>query len=334
MKEKIINEILKAMGNCLSGQQLLQLTETLTYVFENLEIKVTNNTLTTDIQTSEKLVQMYLVCQKINGIADSTLVAYRFTLKKFMEFVNFKAWDKIDTNNIRLYLYQCEKRGNSKTTVDNIRRNLSTFCQWLEDEGYIEKNPCKKISRIKEPSRIKRFFSEYEIEMLRDSCRTKKEMALVDLLISSGLRIGEIPTIKISEIDWNEGKFHVIGKGNKERVGYLTVRAKKHLQEYILERESSGIVSDYLFCRSKAPYDAPMGKQAINKVLKQIGNRCNLPEIHVHGIRAYFATNLSKHGVAADIIQLLMGHESYSTTLRYYCEPNIDVARKAVLSCA
>ena len=334
MKEKVINEILKAMSHHLSGLQLSQLTETLTHVFENLEIEVTNNTLVTDIQTSEKLVQMYLVCQKINGIADSTITAYKFTIKKFMEFVDFKAWDKIDTNTVRLYLYQCEKRGNSKTTIDNIRRNLSAFCQWLEDEGYIQKNPCKKISRIKEPSRLKRFFSEYEVEMLRDSCKTKKEMALVDLLISSGLRIGEIPTIKVSEIDWNEGKFHVIGKGNKERVGYLTVRAKKHLREYILERETHGITSDYLFCRSKAPYDVPIGKQAINKTLKQIGDRCNLPDIHVHGLRAYFATNLSKHGVSADIIQLLMGHESYSTTVRYYCAPNMDLARKAVLSCA
>lgn len=334
IKEQLITRIIQTMSNTLDKLQLSQLTEVLATTFRDVEMEPTNNALTVDLATNEKLVQTYFVCQKINGMADSTIKAYRFTLMKFMEFANYISWDKVDTNLIRLFLLKCEKQGNKKTTVDNARRNLNTFFQWLENEDYISKNPCRKICRIKEPIRLKRYFSEYEMEALRDSCKNKKELALIDLLISSGLRVGEVPTIKISEIDWNEGQFKVIGKGNKERYGYLTVRAKKHLQEYLKERESRGVLSDYLFCSSRSPYDRPMGKQAINKAIKKIGSRCNMSDIHVHGIRAYFATNLSIHGIPAETIQLLMGHESYSTTVRYYCKPNQLVAKAAVLSAA
>ena len=334
IKERLLTQIIQAMSNSLDKLQLSQLTEVLSTTFRDVEMEPINNALTVDLATNEKIMQTYFVCQKINGMADSTIRAYRFTLVKFMEFANYSSWDKIDTNLIRLYLLKCEKSGNSKTTVDNARRNLNTFFQWLENEDYIAKNPCRKICRIKEPSRIKRYFSEFEMEALRDSCKNKKELALIDLLISSGLRVGEVPTIKISEIDWNEGQFKVIGKGNKERYGYMTVRAKKYIQEYLKERENRGIVSDYLFCTSRSPYDRPMGKQAINKAIKKIGLRCNMHDIHVHGIRAYFATNLSKKGIPAETIQLLMGHESYSTTVRYYCKPNQSVARAAVLSAA
>lgn len=334
IKEQLITQIIQTMSNTLDKLQLSQLTEVLSTTFRDVEMEPTNNALTVDLTTNEKLVQTYFVCQKINGMADSTIKAYRFTLVKFMEFANYISWDKVDTNLIRLFLLKCEKQGNKKTTVDNARRNLNTFFQWLENEDYISKNPCRKICRIKEPSRIKRYFSEFEMEALRDSCKNKKELALIDLLISSGLRVGEVPTIKISDIDWNEGQFQVIGKGNKERYGYMNVRAKKHLLEYLKERESRGIVSDYLFCSSRSPYDRPIGKQAINKIIKKIGARCNMNDIHVHGIRSYFATNLSKHGVSAEIIQLLMGHESYSTTVRYYCKPNLSEAKAAVLSAA
>lgn len=334
IKEKIITQIINSMSTCLNSIQISQLTEVLSNTFRDIEMTPQNNALSIDLETSESIVKTYFVCQKINGIADSTIRAYKFTLVKFMEFANYIPWHHVDTNLIRLFLLNCEKKGNSKSTVDNNRRNLNTFFQWLENEDYIAKNPCRKICRIKEPSRIKRYFSELEIESLRDSCQNKKELALIDLLISSGLRIGEIPTIKLSEINWNEGQFKVIGKGNKERYGYMTVRAKKHLLEYLKERENKGIISDYLFCSSRSPYDRPMGKQALNKAIKKIGMRCNMNDIHVHGIRAYFATNLSKRGIPAETIQLLMGHESYSTTIRYYCKPNQDMARKAVLESA
>ena len=166
IKERLLTQIIQAMSNSLDKLQLSQLTEVLSTTFRDVEMEPINNALTVDLATNEKIMQTYFVCQKINGMADSTIRAYRFTLVKFMEFANYTSWDKIDTNLIRLYLLKCEKSGNSKTTVDNARRNLNTFFQWLENEDYIAKNPCRKICRIKEPSRIKRYFSEIEMEEL------------------------------------------------------------------------------------------------------------------------------------------------------------------------
>ncbi|MCD7726640.1 MAG: tyrosine-type recombinase/integrase, partial [Clostridiales bacterium] len=332
MKDRLINEILTTMSISLNKEQISQLAVTLSETFKNIDI-VENETNKNDVlvlsQENYVLLKRFFVNKKLDGLSQSSINAYNFCIKKFLNFIDYRNLCKVDTNLIRLFLYNC-KNTCSKTTVDNYRRYLNSFYQWLDNEGYVDKNPCKKIARIKEPERHKRYFSELEIEKLRDSCKTKKEMALIDLLISSGVRIGEIPTIKISKINWENGCFSVIGKGDKERYCYMNVRAKKHIQEYLEERMDNGIISDYLFCHSRKPYDLPLSKSSINKTIKNIGKRCGVEDIHVHGIRTYFATNLSDKGVRPETIQLLMGHGSYSTTVRYYCKPNNNNAQYVV----
>lgn len=333
-KEQFINELVRAMSNVLEKSQITQLINTMSYMLNNVELVATDHQLTTEnMNNNNKILNSFFACKKIDGLSYESAKSYKFTLRKFLDYTNWMPLLKVDTNIIRLYLLHCEQNGNSKSTIDNNRRNLNTFFQWLEDEDYIQKNPCRKIKRIKEGNRIKRYFTELDMEKLRDSCRNERELALIDLLISSGLRVGEVPTIKMSEINWEEGSFVVTGKGDKQRRCYMTVRAKKHLQDYLADRERRGIKSDYLFCRTKAPY-GKIGKAAIGKTVKQIGERCGIPDIHIHGIRAYFATNLSDKGTPTQIIQALMGHESYSTTERYYCKSNSNNARAAVLTCA
>lgn len=333
-KEQFINEIVRAMDNVLEQTQMSQLIQVMSQLLKDVELIATEHQLTTEnMNNNYKLLNAFFACKKIDGLSFESAKSYRFTLRKFMDYTNCMPLLKVDTNIIRLYLLHCEQSGNAKSTVDNNRRNLNTFFQWLEDEDYITKNPCRKIKRVKEGARVKRYFTELDMEKLRDSCKNSRELALIDLLISSGIRVGEVPTIKMNEINWEEGSFVVTGKGDKQRVCYMTVRAKKHLLDYLRAREENGITSEYLFCRSKAPY-GQIGKTAIGKTVKQIGERCGIPDIHIHGIRAYFATNLSDKGVPTQTIQALMGHESYSTTSRYYCKPNSRNARMAVLSCA
>ena len=332
-KEQFMNEIKRAMEPVINSSQMSVLISTLSKLVQHIDITSSEYALSMDLQNNHKLINCFLACKRIDGLAPKSERAYMFTIRKFLDYINWLPIPKIDTNTIRLYLLHCEQSGNSKSTCDNVRRNLNSFFQWLEDEDYIAKNPCRKIKRMKDEHKIKRYFTDLEIEMLRDSCKDIRELALIDLLISSGIRVGEVPTIKISEIDWSEGRFTVTGKGNKQRYCYMTVRAKKHLQDYLKDREKKGIHSDYLFCRMKSPY-TKIGSAAIGKLVKQIGERSGVADIHVHGIRSYFATNLSDKGVAAQVIQALMGHESYSTTVRYYCRPNTKEAREAVLSCA
>lgn len=332
-KNQFINEIVCAMSNTLDSTQSTKLVNVLSYMLKDVELVATNNQLSIDLQNNNKILNCFFGCKRIDGMSEETERTYKFGIRKFLDYINWMPLTKVDTNIIRLYLLHLEQKGNTKTTIDNNRRVLNAFFQWLEDEDYIHKNPCRKIKRIKEKQVIKKYFNELDMEKLRDACKNIRELALIDLLVSSGVRVGEVPTIKISEIDWNEGSFIVTGKGNKQRICYMTVRAKKHIQDYLLARAKKGIVSDYLFCRMKAPYTR-IGKAAIGKAVKIIGERCGIFDIHVHGIRAYFATNLSDKGVPTQVIQNLMGHESYSTTSRYYCQPNNKLARTAVLNCA
>lgn len=334
LKEKIINEIIRLMSDCMDKNQTARLLDALSVTLQDVEFVSNKNALSTDMVDNKKIINSFIVCKRIDGLSTSSEKAYLYTLKNFMEFTHYSALTKIDTNAIRCYLIHLEQKGNSKTTCDNNRRNLNSFFQWMEDENYITKNPCRKIKRIKEPFRLKRFFSEMEIEKLRDACETKRELALIDLLVSSGLRIGEVPGIKLTDINWNSASFTVIGKGNKQRRCYMNIKAQKHVREYLKEREQMGIVSKYLFCRERAPFDKELCKEEIGRIVKRVGERCDVTDIHVHGIRAYFATNLSNKGIATAIIQALMGHESYSTTARYYCNQDADNAKKAVLACA
>lgn len=332
-KEQFINEIVSAMSNALDNSQSTQLINTLSIMLKDVELIATNNQLSTDLQNNHKILNCFFACKKIDGMSFDTEKTYKFDIGKFLDYINWMPLTKVDTNVIRLFLLHLEQKGNTKTTVDNNRRVLNTFFQWMEDEDYIRKNPCRKIKRIKEKKMVKKYFTELDMEKLRDACKNIRELALIDLLVSSGVRVGEVPTIKVSEIDWNDGSFIVTGKGNKQRICYMTVRAKKHLQDYLRIREKKGIISDYLFCRMKAPY-TKIGKAAIGKVVKLIGERGGIQDIHIHGIRAYFATNLSDKGIPTQVIQALMGHESFSTTSRYYCRPNTKIAREAVLNCA
>lgn len=331
-KEQIFNEIKRSMEPVLNTSQMSQLIQVLSTVFKDIDFVSTNNALSTELLNNHKIINCFFACKRIDGISKQSEIAYKFTIRKFLDYVNWMPLEKVDTNIIRLYLLHCEQIGNAKTTCDNNRRNLNAFFQWLEDEDYIAKNPCRKIKRIKEPDHIKRHFTDMEMEMLRDSCKNKRELALIDLLISTGIRVGEVPTIKVNEINWKDNSIIVTGKGDKQRYCYLTVKAQKHIRDYLQEREEKGIESDYLFCRSKYPY-TKIGKASIGKTVKQIGERCGLDDIHIHGIRAFFATNLSDQGVASQTIQALMGHESFSTTVRYYCRPNQQNAKNAVLLC-
>ena len=332
-KEQFINEIVSAMSTTLDNIQSSKLVSTLSVMLKDVDLIATNNQLSTDLENNHKILNCFFACKKIDGMSFDTEKTYKFDIGKFMDYVNWMPLTKVDTNVIRLYLIHLGQKGNAKTTIDNNRRVLNTFFQWMEDEDYIHKNPCRKIKRIKEKKTVKKYFTELDMECLRDACKNIRELALVDLLVSSGVRVGEVPTIKISEIDWNEGNFIVTGKGNKQRVCYMTVRAKKHIQDYLVAREKKGIISDYLFCRMKAPY-TQIGKAAIGKVVKLLGERSGVQDIHIHGIRAFFATNLSDKGIPTQVIQALMGHESFSTTSRYYCRPNTKIARDAVLNCA
>lgn len=268
------------------------------------------------------MIRAFVGCKKLGGIKDSTLKAYLCTLKQFLTYRELSLVN-VTTNNIRDFLLTYETKA-SKRTVDNARRNLNSFFQFLEDEGYIEKNPCKRIKEIKTENHIKRFYTDLEMESMRDNCITKREIAIVDFLLSTGVRVSELGNIKLSDVNWNERTVSVIGKGDKERIIPFSARAKKHIDEYLNDREGDSI---YLFCQSKVPY-AKMSKGALTRTIHNIGDRAGLPDITIHCFRSWYASDLCKKGVDLDVVQYLLGHSSINTTLKCYVKNSLDKVRQ------
>ncbi len=300
--------------------QMTQSINILTNVFSNIDFISSENMLSVDASNNSLIIKNFIGCKKMGGIKDRSLEQYTYSISSLVDFYHNKDLANITTDDIRRYLLYYEKSV-SKTTANNCRRNLNVFFQFMEDEEYIAKNPVKKIPRIKEDLKYKRFYTDYEIESMRDACINKRELAIIDLLISTGLRVSEVSNILLSEVDWDKKTMIIHGKGGKDRIVPFSIRCKKHLQEYLFERGQN--VSSYLFCSLKKPY-GKISKDTINQIIKKIGTRIGLPDITVHCFRRWLASDLNKKGVDPTIIQDILGHSSFETTQKHYLAKSYD----------
>lgn len=320
-KDYLFKTVARIMGEEMhfTSIQMNQSINILTAVFSEVNFISSKNMLSTDTCPNITIIKNFIGCKTIAGIKEGSIKQYVGSINNFISF-NKKDLITVTSDDVRRFLLGYEKRV-CKTTVDNCRRNLNIFFQFMEDEGYIQKNPVKKIPKIKDDIKYKRFYTDVEIESIRDACQTKKELALIDLLTSTGLRVSEVSNILISEIDFENRTIVIHGKGGKDRVVPISVRCKKHLQEYLLER---GIgLSSYLFCTSRNPHGR-MASSSINNLLHIIGARVGLPEITVHCFRRWFATSLNNRGADLTIIQAIMGHASFATTQKHYLDKSIQ----------
>lgn len=329
MKEKLINIILAGMNDSLSKSQMSILLSVLTSSFEKVNITVNETALSTTFADNEFYLDAYLTVKKLAGLQESTLEAYEYEIKRFFDITGCDI-PRVETNTIRKYLYDRQKVSSNKT-VDNIRRYLNCFFQFLADENYIAKNPVKQIPKIKDESRIARFGNDYEMELLRDCCETDRELALIDLLISTGLRVHEVPQIKLDDIDWNQRIILIHGKGAKDRIVPFSVRAAKHLQDYLQNRKEK---SPYLFCRTRKPYDVEPSKAMINDLFSKIRKRTGINDITIHCVRRWFATYMNDHGADSTVLQDIMGHASFNTTKKFYLDQNIQHITQVHKLCA
>lgn len=302
----------------LSTYQSMDLMKIATKVFDSVDFLPRKNELSTERCNNELIIKNFCGCKRLSGVKDSTLRCYTQTYKTFLDYCKVSLLD-VTTNDIRRFLLDYEQR-NNKSTTDNARRNLNTLFQFMEDEDYIAKNPCKKIPKIKDDIKVKRFYNDFEMEKMRDACKTKRELALIDFLLATGTRVSEVSNIKLTDINWQDRSVLVTGKGNKQRIVRISQRCKKHLQEYIIERNGQ---SEYLFCSERAPY-GNIKKASIEGILHTVGVRCGLPDITVHCFRRWFASDLFNKGVDIKIIQELLGHSNMQTTSEYYIKTNID----------
>lgn len=305
MNQEIINEVVCQMMPHLSNDQVALLRN----VLERLILKTSADTEKDD----EALMESFLSAKRLEGCSDRTLNFYKNTIDKMYASVG-KSIKAITTEDLRSYLSEYQSNNEvSKVTIDNIRRNLSSFFAWLEDENYILKSPVRRIHRVKATTSIKETYTDEDLEKLRDSCDELRDLALIDILASTGMRVGELVRLNRSDINFTERECVVFGKGDKERIVYFDARTKIHLQNYLNSRTDE---NQALFVSLKAPY-IRLEIGGVESRLKKLGDALKIDKVHPHKFRRTMATTAIDKGMPIEQVQKLLGHEKIDTTLHY-----------------
>ncbi len=310
MKEKVIKEIEQKMASILNNEQKEKLKEVLLYTFYNIEVTRIKDELAEDTTDYAK---MFIAAKRIEGCSERTLNYYETTIKTMVDKLSKKV-NSIETEDLRNYLSEYQAKNNcSKVTIDNVRRILSSFFAWLEDEDYIMKSPVRRIHKVKATQTVKETYTDEELEEMRDACIEIRDLAMVDFLASTGVRVGELVNLDRVDIDMQERSCVVLGKGGKEREVYFDARTKIHLQNYLNSRIDN---NPALFVSLLRPYDR-LKISGVEIRLRELGKRINIKKIHPHKFRRTMATKAIDKGMPIEQVQVLLGHRKIDTTLQY-----------------
>ena len=323
MKQNLINDVMQSMLPYLNNAQLEKLQAVMQYVLFQYEI--TKKDESSECNTLN-LVDLFLSAKRVEGCSEKSLKYYHTTIQAMLSTVN-KDIKQIETEDIRSYLtsYQQQKQS-CRVTIDNIRRILSSFFSWLEDEDHILKSPVRRIHKVKAVINIKETYSDEALEMMRDNCTEPRDLAMIDMLASTGMRVGEMVLLNRNDIDFNERECVVFGKGNKERVVYFDARTKIHLKNYLQSRTDD---NPALFVSLKAPYNR-MNIGGIETCLRRLGKQLGLARVHPHKFRRTLATMAIDKGMPIEQLQQLLGHKRIDTTLQYAMvkQSNVKIAHR------
>lgn len=329
MKDEIINAMLAALKCALSDTQKADIVSALSMVLNDYQIQKILTSAEKVRADNEMLLAMFINSKKVEGCSDSSIKYYRSTILKLLAHIE-KGVAEVTTNEIREYLSEFKEKHNcSKVTIDNIRRIFSSFFSWLEDEDYIPKNPVRRIHKVRTETLIKEVISDESMEVLRDSCNEIRDLAMVDLLASTGMRVGELVKMNIADLNLQERQCVVFGKGGKEREVYFNARTKIHLQNYIASRNDN---NPALFVSLSSPHK----RLTINGVetrIRALGRRINLAKIHPHKFRRTLATMAIDRGMPIEQVQQLLGHVKIDTTLHYAMvnQANVKISHRKYL---
>lgn len=323
MKEQLITEIQQQMLPYLNNEQLKKLREAMEYCLHGMEIVATNRR---EAQEQPDAISAFIAAKRIEGCSEKTLTYYRKTIDSMATGIG-KTPVQITTDDLRRYLteYQVQRKS-SRVTIDNIRRILSTFFSWLEDEDYIVKSPIRRIHKVKTAKILKDTYTDEALELMRDHCGSLRDLAMIDLLASSGMRVGEMVALNRDDINFNERECVVFGKGSKERLVYFDARTKIHLQKYLEGRTDS---NPALFVTLRAPYNRLM-IGGVESRLRELGRQLNLPKVHPHKFRRTLATSAIDKGMPIEQVQQLLGHQKIDTTMHYAMvkQQNVKLAHR------
>lgn len=328
--EDILNDIVSGIKDALSDKQLMQVSNSIKDVLAKYEInKKASNEERREKENTE-LLETFLSAKKIEGCSDKTIHYYQSSIVKLLKGLS-KCIKEICTNDIRRYLAEIQEKNNlSKVTIDNLRRIFSSFFSWLEDEDYIAKSPVRRIHKVRTDTLVKEVLSDENIETLRDSCNEPRDLAMIDLLLSTGVRVGELVKMNRDDIDFQERQCKVFGKGNKEREVYFNARTKLHLQRYLESRTDD---NPALFVTLSKPHTR-LTISGVEVRLRKMGKVVHIDKVHPHKFRRTLATMAIDRGMPIEQVQKLLGHVRIDTTLHYAMvnQTNVKMAHRKFLN--
>lgn len=305
MEEKIVT-IVNKMADYLNISQMKKLQEVLLQTFSK-------NTIQKEEISNDEYLRLFLDAKRIEGCSERTIKYYSVTVVRMLQKIETPV-RKISTEEIRKYLVDYQKINDcSKVTMDNVRRNISSFFSWLEEEDYILKSPMRRIHKIKTKQPVKEIISDEAIELLRDHCQCPRDLAMIDLLYSTGIRVGELVNLNISDIDFEARECIVFGKGDKERKVYFDAKAKLHLLNYLHKRDDD---NPALFVTLDAPHER-LKISGVEIRIRTLGRKLNMGKIHPHKFRRTMATRAIDKGMPIEQVQKLLGHSQIDTTMQY-----------------
>lgn len=325
MKNTIINEIILKMQTKLNNGQLEELKKTLEHVLLSYDMTENSNIEDKNI-SNQNFIELFLSAKKIEGCSIKSMKYYRATIENMLKIID-KNIKSIVTDDLRTYLTNYKTKNNSsRVTIDNIRRILSSFFAWLEDENYIIKSPVRRIHKVKTGTNIKETYSDETLELMRDECTELRDLAMIDMLASTGMRVGEMVLLNREDINFTERECVVFGKGDKERIVYFDARTKIHLKNYLESRRDS---NPALFVSLKSPYNR-LEISGIEVRVRELGRRLNIPKVHPHKFRRTLATMAIDKGMPIEQLQKLLGHARIDTTLQYAMvkQSNVKLAHR------
>lgn len=313
MVTELINEIEHGMAGSLDNAQMKQLRRVLEHAFFNVNVTKSQANSSMEVIENKEYLGLFLSAKHVEGCSDKSLKYYKSVLEAMLFDVN-KPIIHMVTDDLRQYLdrYQCQNNA-SKVTVDNVRRILSSFFSWLEDEDYIIKSPVRRIHKIRAGKSIKEIYSDEAIVVLSDNCENIRDLAMIELLNSTGMRVGELVNLNKSDIDFENRECIVFGKGDKERKVYFDARTKIHLLKYLEERTDD---NDALFVSLLKPHNR-LQISGVEIRLRELGIKLDINKVHPHKFRRTLATRAIGKGMPIEQVQHLLGHEQIETTRVY-----------------
>lgn len=324
--------ITKDMEDSLTDYQLNKLKESLIINFEGVEFIIKTDELKhqEELDENKNMIDSFISSKQVEGCSERTIKYYKEIIEKFVNSFD-KSIKQISTSEIRNYLSNYKDNSScGSTTIDNIRRVLSSFFSWLEDEDYIIKSPVRRIHKIKTAVVVKKVLTDENLERLRDECENIRDLSLIELLISTGMRVGELVNLNINSLNFEDRSCIVLGKGNKEREVYFDAKTKLHLKEYISKRNDS---NDALFVSMREPHQR-LSISGIELIIRTLGINSNINKVHPHKFRRTLATMAIDKGMPVEQVQKLLGHVKIETRMNYALvnQSNVKISHRRYIA--